>query len=207
MRLRTSQNTKQTKASAQLLCSSLTQAKRGSAGKAVELKDGTRSEHVLLHDTSRMSSGHCAHHSTNMPTCHHAKTCSKHAQGLCQRFAQDKNNSRFQGKRKRGHTKENQFPHFDLRLQRLRRLRSQRRSLLTPSSPFVKGVRILANVVVSHRRRREQDTCRSPVGALLCNRFLVGLKMWFKRVCSRVDGGQIFSPACTIQDFAHHVLP
>ena len=29
---------KQTKASAQLLCSSLTRAKRGSAGKAVELK-------------------------------------------------------------------------------------------------------------------------------------------------------------------------
>ena len=40
---------KQTKASAQLLCSSLTRAKRGSAGKAVELKDCTRSEHALLH--------------------------------------------------------------------------------------------------------------------------------------------------------------
>ena len=40
---------KQTKASAQLLCSSLTQAKRGSAGKAVELKDCTYSEHALLH--------------------------------------------------------------------------------------------------------------------------------------------------------------
>ena len=59
-----------------------------------------------------MSSERCAHHSTNMPTCHHAKTCSKHAQGSCQRFAQDKDNSRFQGKENEGTLKETKFPHL-----------------------------------------------------------------------------------------------
>ena len=44
-----SENTETNKASAQLLCSNLTRAKRGSAGKAVVLKSCTRSEHALLH--------------------------------------------------------------------------------------------------------------------------------------------------------------
>ena len=50
----------------------------------------------------------CAHHSTNMPTCHHAKTCHKHAKGSCHCLFKE-NNSTCKAKGKRGHTKENQF--------------------------------------------------------------------------------------------------
>ena len=37
-------------------------------------------------DVFGTSSVLCAHHSTNMPTCQHVKTCHKHAKGSCQRF-------------------------------------------------------------------------------------------------------------------------
>ena len=45
-----------------------------------------------------------------MPTCHHATTCSKHAQGSCQSLLKTKNNSRFQEKENEGTLKETKFP-------------------------------------------------------------------------------------------------
>ena len=97
VRLRTSETPKQTKASHS------SASERESAGKAVELK-----LHSLRARTSSqtflVSLERCAH-STNMLTCHHAKT-GKHAQGSCQRF-KTKNNSRFQEKENESTLKEN----------------------------------------------------------------------------------------------------
>ena len=57
-----------------------------------------------------MSSERCAHHSTNMPTCHHAKTCSKHAQGSCQSLFKPKATQGFKAKENEGTLKETKFP-------------------------------------------------------------------------------------------------